>query len=437
MYYKLALKNLLSQRLRTFLTTLGLCVGIASLVVFTGLSSGLRQAIYTNILNNGPLTELTAQTKSSGGNSLLNLIPTGGSKSTITTQTLSDIQKIQHVTKVYPEMNYGDISSLQLSIVGQTFQSDTMIFGLPTEYIQDTINTPELQQQWTNAAQNYPSTPYPAIISRRIIDLYNFTIAASSKLPHLSEQALTGLNLTILPNESTFLSNSPKSDTSTVTPLNAKLIGFSDKTSLVGVTLPIEVVRNLNLKRDPNYKDTYLRLYVEVDSADHTDEVQQNIEKLGLQVTSAQQQIQTFEQNFRFVNLGLSMISLIILLVSGLMIANTFFSATSERKKEIGIFRALGATRGNIQKIFLTEAGLLGVFGGIVGILIGIAGEFVMNLVGQKILPDVTGKPASIFANDVTTMIGIFLFSILLSTLFAFIPATQAAHMEPLEALNE
>ena len=432
MYYRLAIRNLKSQRLRTALTTLGLTVGIGSLVVFTGLSAGLREAIYTNILSNGPLSELTVQGKSSGG-SLLNLIPTSASKSRVTPQMMEDIQKIPHVTKVYPEMNYGNVSSLQISIAGQTFQTDTMIFGLPTEYIQDTLKTPQQREEWKNAIQNYPGTHYPAIISRRIIDIYNFTIAASSKLPHLSEKDLTGLDLVVLPDESTFLNNA----NTTSNPVLAKLTGFSDKTSLVGVTLPLDVVRKLNKDHDPGYQDNYLRLYVQTDAAEHTEEVQVAIETMGLDVTSAQQQIKAFEQNFRFVNIGLNMISLVILIVAGLMIANTFFSAASERRNEIGIFRALGATRGNIQLMFLTEAGLLGIFGGAIGIVLGLLGEVVMNMVALNILPDITGKPLSIFSNDPATIFGIFVFSILLSTIFAFIPASRAAHLEPLEALNE
>jgi len=433
MYYKLALKNLQSQKLRTFLTTLGLTVGIASLVVFTGLSSGLRQAIYTNILSSGPLTELTVQGKSSN-NSLLSLVPSGDTKARVTPQMLSDIQKIPHVNKVYPEMNYGNVSSLQISIAGQTFQTDMMIFGVPGEYVKDTLKTPELQQQWNDAANSFPSdSAYPAIISRRVIDLYNFTVAASSKLPHLNEKDLTGINLVILPDESTFFANLSTESKA----LNAKLTGFSDKTSLVGVTLPIDVVRKLNLARDPNYQENYLRLYVQTDSAENTEAVQQAIEKMGLETTSAQQQIKTFEENFRFINLGLNMISLVILIVSGLMIANTFFSATSERKNEIGIFRALGATRRNIQMMFLTEAGLLGLIGGTIGIVVGLVGEVILNQVAQNILPDVTSKPASIFANDLPTLAGIFLFSIILSTVFAFIPAARASYLEPLEALNE
>ncbi len=431
MYYRLALKNLMSQRLRTFLTTLGLMVGIASLVVFTGLSSGLHQAIYTNILDTGPLTELTVQGKNAG-NALLSLIPTSEIKARITPDMTKQIEKIPHVTGVFPEMSYNNVSSLQIGLVGQTFQTDTMIFGLPTDYIQDTLDTPQLQSEWNDAVANYPEQPYPAILSRRIIDLYNFTIANSTSLPHLTEKDLTGIEFTLLPDESTFLNNI----NTTSNPIRVKLIGFSDKTTLVGVTLPINVVRKLNQDRDQAYTDSYLRLYVETDSAENTDAVQKTIENMGLDVTSAQAQIKTFEQNFRFVNFGLSMISITILIVAGLMIANTFFSATSERRKEIGIFRALGATRGHIQKMFLTEAGILGVIGGVIGILIGLAGEFVMNLVAQNLLPDVSGKPASIFANDFFSLLGIFLFSIFLSMLFAFIPANQAAHMQPLDALN-
>lgn len=432
MYYRLALKNLGSQRLRTALTTLGLTVGIGSLVVFTGLSAGLHQAIYANILNTGPLTELTVQSKNTG-NSLLNLVPMSQTRSHVTPEIMEQIRKIPHVSKVYPEMNYNNVSSLQLGLAGQTFQTDIMIFGLPSEYIQDTLNTPELQAQWKNAVENYPSAPYPAILSRRIIDLYNFTIASSTSLPHLTEKDLIGVGFNVLPDQSTFLNNIA----ATGNVLATKLIGFSDKTTLVGITLPIEVVRKLNLDHDPSYQENYLRLYVETDAAENTGDVEKTIQGMGLDTTSAQQQIKTFEQNFRFINLGLSMISITILIVAGLMIANTFFSVTSERKSEIGIFRALGATRRHIQMIFLTEAGMLGVLGGIIGIIVGLAGEFVMNIIAQKILPDVTSKPASIFANDPLSLLGIFAFSILLSTVFAFIPAARAAQMEPLEALNE
>ena len=432
MYLNLAIKNLVSQKLRTTLTTLGLTVGIASLVVFTGLSSGLRQAIYNNILQSGPLTELTAQAKSSG-NTLFKLVPGSGSNARISKEMLAEVQKIPHVTKVYPEMNYANISSMQISILGQTFQTDTMIFGLPAEYIEDSLTTPELKEEWQKAVQNYPNTPYPALISRRVIDLYNLTIAASSKLPHLSEKDLLGMDLTLLPDESTFLNSIT---TKTENPVIAKLIGFSDKTSLVGVTVPLEVLRELNLKRDPNYQENYLRLYVQADSAENTDKVQKALEDMGLETTSAQQQIKTFEENFRFITLGVSMISTVILIVAGLMIANTFFSTVSERKSEIGIFRALGATRTHIQAIFLTEAGILGIIGGITGIIIGISGEYVLNVLAQNILPDVTSKPASIFANDALSIIGIFILSIFLSCLFAFIPATRAAHLEPLKELS-
>jgi len=432
LYYKLALKNLQSQKLRTFLTTLGLTVGIASLVVFTGLSSGLRQAIYANILNAGPLTELTVQGKNAG-NSLLNLVPLSQTRSHVTPEIMEQIKKIPHVSKVYPEMNYNNVSSLQIGLTGQLFQTDIMIFGLPAEYIQDTLKTSGLQQQWNDALQNYPEQPYPAIISRRIIDLYNFTIASSTNLPHLTENDLTGVEFVLLPDESTFLNNV----NTTGNPLKTKLIGFSDKTTLVGVTLPIEVVRKLNREHDPDYKENYLRLYVETDTAEHTNEVEKTIRDMGLETASAQAQIKTFEQNFRFVNLGLSMISLVILIVAGLMIANTFFSATSERKNEIGIFRALGATRRNIQMMFLTEAGLLGLIGGAIGIVVGLVGEVILNIVAQNVLPDITSKPASIFANDLLSLAGIFLFSIILSTVFAFIPAAQASYLEPLEALNE
>lgn len=424
MYYSLALKNLLSRKVRTALTALAISIGIASLALLLALSEGLKQAIYQNIAGNGPLTQITVQPKNDK-KGIIRFLP-GDTSAALTPEALQKIEKTRHVTAAYPEMIYGNISSIQINVLGQGFQSDTMIFGVPYEFIEQDL--PGQKSIWKN-----PKLPYPAVISRKILDLYNFTVAPTNSLPNFTEKDVSGTMVTILPDQSTFF---PQLGTADKT-VSVKIEGFSEKTSLLGITLPIAAVRDLNKQRDPNYQEHYLRFYVQVDAAANVSEVRDEIEKLGFSATSNVEEVKALEDNFKVVTAGLGLISLIILLVSGLMIANTFFAAVAERRHEIGIFRAVGATRGDVQKVFLTEAAILGAAGGFAGIIIAVIGGFFLNIIALDALPAFTSKPDSIFIHDPLTLLYIFVFAVVLSMVFAMIPASKASHLDPLEALTQ
>jgi putative ABC transport system permease protein len=424
MYYNLALKNLFSRKVRTALTTLAISVGIASLALLLALSEGLKQAIYQNISGGSSLTQITVQPKNDK-KGVIRFLP-GDASAALTPEALQKIENISYVTAAYPEMIYGNISSIQVNVLGQGFQSDTMIFGVPYEFIEQDL--PGQKSSWQN-----PQSPYPAIISRKILDLYNFTVAPTNSLPNFTEKDISGTKVTILPNQSTFFPSLGTADKF----VSVKIEGFSEKTSLLGITLPIDVVRDLNKQRDPNYQEHYLRFFVQVDSAANISAVRDEIEKLGFAASSNLEEVKALENNFKVVTAGLGLISLIILLVSGLMIANTFFAAVAERRHEIGIFRAVGATRADVQKVFLTEAVILGAAGGFAGIIIALVGGFFLNIIALDALPAFTSKPDSIFIHDPLALLYIFAFAVVLSMVFAMIPASKAANLDPLEALTQ
>jgi len=424
MYYTLAIKNLKSRKARSALTVAGIAIGIASLTLMLALSEGLKQAAFNNIGGNGALTQLTVQPKPEKG-SLLKLLPVGG-KQSISPQIAGQIGNLPHVAKIYPEMIFANISSLQVSIASSGMQTDTMIFGVPYEYISGDANVSK--SDWEKA-----TPPYPALVSKKILDIYNFTIAPTSGLPTVSEKDLSGVDVTLLPGESTFFPQTGK----TTNPVTARIIGFSDKTSLVGVTIPLEAVRQMNVQRDPAYTDNYLRLHVQVDRAENVATVRDGINRLGLDAVSPLEEIKTISDNFLVVEIGLGLISLIILFVAGLMIANTFLSAVSERKHDIGLFRALGATRSDIRKLFLAEASVIGLIGGMTGIFIGAVGGLIINNLLLKALPEMSFKPDTLFIFNPLSLLFTLTLAIMLSTFFALIPAVTASRLNPLEALTK
>lgn len=425
MYLSLALKNLLNQKTRTVLTTLGIGVGVASLALLLSLSEGIKEAVIGKLTNSSPLTQITVQAKGEKGG-LLKLL-NQGPQNPITPDKKENIEKLPHVTAVYPEMNYANISSLQVSLMGQGLQTDTMIFGVPYEFIKDDLATTYTKEEWDN-----PKQPYPVFISRKIVDLYNFTVAPTNRLPTFTEKDMSGIEFTLLPNQSTFF---PQLGQST-NPVRAKIAGFSDRTSLVGVTLPIEAIHQLNKQNNSNYQDQYLRLFVQVDSVENTESVSKAIQGMNLDVFSSEEEVKAIQDNFKIVTLGLSMISLIILFVSGLMIMNTFLSAVNERKHEIGIYRTLGATQSDIQKMILTEATIIGATASVTGLVVSFIAGFIINGIALNALPVLSSKPETLFITTPLTAIFVLLFGIILCNFFALIPAMKAGNMEPLEALT-
>lgn len=423
MYFAIASKNLFRQRLRTLLTMFGIVIGIASLVIFLGLSEGIKKALFQTIVKQSPLTQITVQPEQKVGFFRLALMDT---KNNITKENLEQIIKIPFVTQISPEIKYDNIASAQISFLGQVFQTDTMIFGVPYDFIAS--DTKISKDEWENASE-----PYPIMISRRIIDLYNFTVAPTANLPRFTEQDLKGLEINILPDFSSFFPQA-KSDTKT---FKGKIVGFSDRAELIGITLPLQAVIKLNKDRTPGYIENYSKLFLTVDSPENIEKVNTEIEKLNLNSSSPQQEIRIIQENFKIITLGLTLISLIILVVSGLMIANTFYASVAERKHEIGIMRAIGATRANIRWIFLTEAAMIGFISGCIGISSGVASSFVIDGYAIRSLPEITQKPDTIFLHTPGNLLIALAISIGISIIFALLPAIKASSMQPVEALSD
>jgi ABC-type antimicrobial peptide transport system permease subunit len=420
---QLALKNLKSSPARTILTMAGIAIGTAALTLMISLSEGLKTAALQGLSSDGALTRLTVQEKPRS--TIMSVFPVDAGNR-IDRQTLDEIAKTEHVKSVRPEMIFTSISSLEVGWMGHGLRTDTMIFGVPYDYIGDEYAG--TKESW-DAAQ----PPYPALVSKKIIDIYNFTVAPASGLPTFSEKDLQSVEISILPGQSTFF---PQAAAATG-PIPARIVGFSDRTSLVGVTMPIDAVRKMNIAANPQYTDRYIRLYVQVDEAANVEDVRAKIMAMGWDAISPVAEIRTISENMTILEMGLGAIGLIILIVAGLMIASTFLSATAERKHEIGLFRALGATKSDIRRIFLSEAGFIGLGGGMAGIFIAIIAALSTNRLILDAIPEISFKPDTLFSYDPLMFGLILVFTVGLSVLFAFIPAGMAARLHPLEALTQ
>ncbi|MCL2456608.1 MAG: ABC transporter permease, partial [Defluviitaleaceae bacterium] len=136
------------------------------------------------------------------------------------------------------------------------------------------------------------------------------------------------------------------------------------------------------------------------------------------------------------VNITLQLVAAVALIAAAFGIVNTMMTAVYERRREIGILRAIGAKRGDIFKIFVIESGLYGFFGGIAGVAIGLfvsvfAGEFISQIGANELM-----KGASPETNfNFFLIASAILFSILMSIAAGIFPAWKAAKLTPVEAI--
>jgi putative ABC transport system permease protein len=129
------------------------------------------------------------------------------------------------------------------------------------------------------------------------------------------------------------------------------------------------------------------------------------------------------------------LISFVIVSISAINIAHNFFMQVSERRREIGILRAVGATRADIGLMVLGEAALIGVLGGALGILLAVAAGWAVDAASAAWLPQFPFKPETYFAFPWWILGSGLGFSMLFCVLGGFLPARRASAEEPAKAL--
>jgi len=149
-------------------------------------------------------------------------------------------------------------------------------------------------------------------------------------------------------------------------------------------------------------------------------------------VETPEQLLGSFGDILNIVQSVLIGIAAISLLVGGIGIANTMYTAVIERTKEIGIMKATGAQKKDILLIFIIESGLLGTLGGLIGAILGFALSNGVEFIAKNVIG--TNLIEAYFSYYL--FFGALLFSFVIGALFGFMPARQAASLQPVEALR-
>ena len=147
--------------------------------------------------------------------------------------------------------------------------------------------------------------------------------------------------------------------------------------------------------------------------------------KFEYRAKDVMQKVKNLQKLSESTNQQLIWIASISLLVGGIGVMNIMLVSVTERTKEIGLKKAIGARKKTILNQFLTEAAVLTSIGGIIGVVLGIA--------LSKVVSKVAGSPTAI---SVPAIVGSVVFSMLIGIIFGLLPSVKAANLNPIDALR-
>lgn len=412
------------QKLRFVFLLLSIIVAITSLFVLLALHYGVKDFLSSRAFASLGVNEMIVKPTFQTG--LLAGI-NKEEKKQITDQTVRDIQNIQGVVRVYPNMVLQLPTSLRITALGNTFESDAPLFGVDPEMVQGDLKDP--------ATFNANTDPVPIVLSTDIIEFYNAGFADSLNLPKLNDTYLMGTpygkNVTLLLGYSSFVGyNNPM-----MLQVPAQIVGFSSKVPLIGVSIPLQKVKQYSEQFHVG-TGKINSLFVTVRDPSEMDRITSIIESMGYTTDSLQKKIQSVNDHLKVLALIIGAISFIILLATAISLFNVFYSDVVENTALIGLLRSVGGTKWFILQLFLSKAVIISFWGGLLGTFLGYGIVQVVNKVLLAQLPVLVSFHLSVATTPWYLIIGTVLFSVFFGLLATIYPAYYASRLDPVEALK-
>lgn len=382
--FKMAISSILSNKLRTFLTMLGVIIGVSAVIIAVGFAEGSTKSITSNI--------------ESIGTNMLTVNLMGRRTSDVTYDVVAEeLEKIDEIENYAPVLN-GNV------------------------YIKNSKNT-SISTNYVATNENYATVQDKTVQEGRF--LTSFDIKGS-------------LNVAVV---GTYVANELFPDGDVVGSYvkfnnqNFKIVGIltqtedgEEGTADDTIIIPYTVAQRISKA------GAVSTIYVRAKDANNVDSLKENIENVlyklyenedYYRVTSQQAMLETLSSVTDTLSIVLAGIAAISLVVGGIGIMNIMIVSVTERTREIGIRKAIGARKINILIQFLIESLIITLLGGITGIIIGCLG---ITIIGKlDLVPAVYSIKWILISLIVSLLIGV---------VFGLFPAYKAAKMDPIKALR-
>lgn len=460
---ELALRNLRESSLRNSLTTIGISVGVASLVAMLSLGIGLQKLATRRLASSGLFDTVVVMSRRDlrgfGRDDERNTASAAESR-TLDEPARQEIERLPDVLEAYPdirfitELRYQDKPHLTMvSGIPDSARANDAFSGIEGRFFSSN-NAPEVILQKSFAAEllNKTEGPKPGqeddipvaelakpLLGQELVMRYAQRVASPSPQDSPSPQEKSAA--------------SPDAAYSVISrEQKLKIVGVSDldPDSMRGaararVFLPLKLAEELHVMQPSDLRDSmrgfskqpsYSTISVRVKNPKHVEEVEQAIKKLGFNTFSILDATRSLRQFFAVLDLFLGIFGSLALAVASIGIVNTLVMAILERRREIGIMKAIGASDGDVKKLFFAEAGAMGVLGGFVGVALGWTIGHVINLGTNIYLKRQSLPPENFWSVPWWLVAAAIVFAFVVSLLSGLYPAARAARLDPVQALR-
>jgi putative ABC transport system permease protein len=459
---ELALRNLRESLLRNSLTTVGISVGVASLVAMLSLGIGLQQLFSRRLAKSGLFDTVlvTSRRDLRGmGREEERSGPMPGESRILDEAARLEIEHLPNVVEAYPdirfitELRYEDKPHLtMIAALPSSAKSNDAFDGMQGSFFSsDTAAEVILQKSF--AEELLGKTPGRGVDETNVADLAKPLLGKELTMRYAQRATSTA-------------PSPPSADAANPADAGLAAVAYSvvsreQKLRIVGVAdldpesmrgptrgkvfLPLQLAESLHVMQPTDLREisraasdqpAYSSISARVKNPAQVQAVEDSIKKMGFSTFSILDASRGLQQVFRVLYAFLGIFGSLALIVASIGIVNTLVMAILERRREIGIMKAIGASDGDVKKLFFAEAGAMGIFGGIVGVVLGWAIGQVINLGTNVYLKRQGFPPEHFWAVPVWLVAFAIIFAFLVSLVSGLYPAGRAARLDPVQALR-
>jgi len=406
--FRTGMDAVLSHRLRSGLTVLGIMIGISAVILTVGLGEGAQQQVGSEIsaLGSNLLTVTPGSTTSSSG--------VRGGFGTASTLTTGDAIALDSKV-VAPDIRaVAPATSTTASLVAGTTNWTTSVVGSDPSWL--TVRGRTMTEGRFIVSHDLATRAEVVVLGATTAqELFSFRDPVG-QIVNIAGQPMSVIGVLNTVGSSSSSSTVANPDDQAVVPLttaSALLTGGSSRNSVSQILIQATSSATLSAA----YQETDAELLslhgiTTTTGADFT-------------ITSEQQVLSTATSVDKTLTVLLGGVAGISLLVGGIGVMNIMLVSVTERIREIGLRKALGATPRVIRRQFLVEASVLGTVGGVLGALLGV--------IGAEVLPHLISDPITV---SPVAAVGAIAVAILIGIVFGVYPASRAAKLPPIDALR-
>jgi putative ABC transport system permease protein len=461
---ELAVRNLRESLLRNSLTTVGISVGVASLVAMLSLGIGLQQLASRRLMKSGLFDTVVVTSRRdlrNFGHEEERSGPAPGESRVLDESTRQEIEHLPNVLEAYPdirfitELRYEDKPHLTMvSALPESAKSNDAFEQMQGHFFSSDMAA-EVVIQKAFAEELLGKTPKSGLDETNVASLASPLLGKELVMRYAQREASPAAS------SSAARDTSISSDDQNLASAAYSVVSREQKLKIVGVAdldpesmrgptrarvfLPLKLAESLHVMQPTDLREisraasgqpAYSSISVRVKNPSQIRAIEDAIKKMGFNTFSILDATRSLQQFFAVLDLFLGIFGSLALAVASIGIVNTLVMAILERRREIGIMKAIGASDGDVKKLFFAEAGAMGILGGIVGVALGWSIGQAINL-GTNIYLKRQALPPEHFWTVPWWLVGAaIVFAFIVSLLSGLYPAGRAARLDPVQALR-